>query len=89
MYKRQRTELAIVVAGARRDMGDLDSAIIELEAQNLDPNRKDFEGARLFYAYADALAEAGRTDEAREWFNRSAELDPDELLDSRERVAEL
>lgn len=84
-----RTELAIVVAGARRDMGDLDSAIIELEAQNLDPNRKDFEGARLFYAYADALAEAGRTDEAREWFNRSAELDPDELLDSRERVAEL
>ena len=84
-----RTELAIVVAGARRDMGDLDSAIIELEAQNLDPNRTDFEGARLFYAYADALAAAGRTDEAREWFGRSADLDPDELLDARDRAAEL
>lgn len=84
-----RTELAIVVAGARRDMGDLDAAIIELEAQDLDPSRKDFEGARLFYAYADALAAAGRTDEAREWFNRSADLDPDELLDARDRAAEL
>ncbi|MFD5868774.1 hypothetical protein ACFWGD_09210 [Corynebacterium sp. NPDC060344] len=84
-----RTELAIVVAGARRDMGDVESAIVELEAQNLDPSRTDFEGARLFYAYADALAEAGRTDDAREWFNRSAELDQDELLDARDRAAEL
>ncbi|NMF08010.1 hypothetical protein [Corynebacterium xerosis] len=84
-----RTELAIVVAGARRDMGDLDAAIIELEAQDLDPSRKDFEGARLFYAYADALAAAGRTDEAREWFNRSADLDPDGLLDAGDRAAEL
>ncbi len=84
-----RTELAIVIAGARRDMGDLDGAIIELEAQNLDPTRTDFEGARLFYAYADALVEAGRTGEAREWFDRSAELDPDELLDARERAENL
>lgn len=84
-----KVELAIVVAGARRDMGDLDGALVELEAQNLDPARKDFPGARLFYAYADALVAAGREAEAREWFTNSANADPDELLDSRERLAGL
>jgi tetratricopeptide (TPR) repeat protein len=41
--------------------------------------------ARLFYAYADALYDAGRTDEAREWFGRAAALDPDEDTDAAER----
>ena len=84
-----KTELAIVIAGARRDLGELDEAIVELETQNLDPEREDFEAARLFYAYADALAAAGRTDEAKTWFTRSAKIDEDELLDARERVEEL
>ncbi|MEJ6019807.1 hypothetical protein [Corynebacterium sp. H113] len=84
-----KTELAIVVAGARRDMGQLDAALLELEQENLDPTREDFEAIRLFYAYADALAAAGRTEEAKEWFERSANLDPEEVLDSRDRIDEL
>lgn len=83
------TELAIVVAGARRDLGQIDEAIIELETQDLNPERTDFEAARLFYAYADALLAAGRTEDAKTWFSHSARIDEDEFLDSRERLEEL
>lgn len=82
-------ELAIVVAGARRDLGQLDEAIVELEAQDLNPQREDFSAARLFYAYADALAAAGRTEEAKTWFTHSAKIDVDEFLDARDRIEEL
>lgn len=84
-----RTELAIVVAGARRDMGQLDAAVVELQQENLDPERNDFEAARLFYAYADALNDAGRPEEALEWFERVRSIDHDEFLDADERVREL
>ncbi|MDO4609265.1 tetratricopeptide repeat protein [Corynebacterium sp.] len=84
-----RTELAIVVSGARRDMGDVDAAVMELEALNLDPSREDDEAVRLFYAYADVLLAAGRKDEAVEWFGRSAALDPDGVLDSADRIADI
>jgi tetratricopeptide (TPR) repeat protein len=40
---------------------------------------------RLRYAYADALEAAGRIDEAREWFSKCADLDPDEETDALER----
>ena len=84
-----RTELAIVVSGARRDMGDVDAAVMELEALNLDPSREDDEAVRLFYAYADVLLAAGRKDEAVDWFGRSAALDPDGVLDSADRIADI
>ncbi len=84
-----KTELAIVVAGALRDLGRLDDAIAELETQDLDPRREDFEAVRLFYAYADALAAAKRAEDAIQWFKLSAALDPDEVLDSTERLDEL
>jgi hypothetical protein len=45
--------------------------------------------ARLRYAYADALLEVGRVAEAREWFVRSAEVDPEGSTDAEERVSEL
>ncbi|WP_297455030.1 hypothetical protein [uncultured Corynebacterium sp.] len=84
-----KTELAIVAAGARRDMGQIDEALVELETQDLNPDREDFEAARLFYAYADALVEAGRKDDAKVWFTRCAKIDVDEMLDARERIEEL
>lgn len=84
-----KTELAIVAAGARRDMGQIDEALVELETQDLNPDREDFEAARLFYAYADALAEAGRKDDAKVWFTRCAKIDVDQMLDARERIEEL
>ncbi|MDO5028962.1 MAG: tetratricopeptide repeat protein [Corynebacterium sp.] len=87
--KESKIELAIVAAGARRDMGQIDEALVELETQDLNPDREDFEASRLFYAYADALVEAGRKDEAKVWFTRCAKIDVDELLDARERIEEL
>src|SRR5262249_50145794 len=41
--------------------------------------------SRLFYAYADALYDAGRREEARDWFGRAAALDPEEETDAGER----
>ena len=62
-----KAELAIVAAGARTDLGQLDAAVAELEIAQLDINRAFSYSPRLFRAYADALAAVGRTDEASKW----------------------
>ncbi|WP_235347307.1 hypothetical protein [Arthrobacter sp. SPG23] len=62
-----KVELAIVAAGARTDLGQLDAAVAELEIAQLDMNRAFSYSPRLFRAYADALAAVGRTEEAAKW----------------------
>ncbi|WP_255470939.1 M48 family metallopeptidase, partial [Pseudarthrobacter sp. B4EP4b] len=62
-----KVELAIVAAGARTDLGQLDAAVAELEIPQLDINRAFSYSPRLFRAYADALAAVGRTTEAEKW----------------------
>ena len=47
------------------------------------------EYGRLYYAYADALLEAGREEEARDWFGRAASADVDDETDAAERYEEL
>ncbi|MBE7189652.1 hypothetical protein [Jatrophihabitans endophyticus] len=84
-----RTELFIVVAGARRDLGQLDAALAVLARGGLDRDRPRPGAMRLWYAYADALEAAGRRDEAAQWFAASAALDPDGDLDAAERAADL
>jgi tetratricopeptide (TPR) repeat protein len=84
-----RTELLIVVAGARRDLGQLDAALSVLARGGLDREHPRAGAARLWYAYADILAAAGRTEEAASWFAASAALDPDGELDAAERAAAL
>jgi tetratricopeptide (TPR) repeat protein len=84
-----RAELLIVVAGARRDRGQLDAALSVLARGGLDRDRPRPGAARLWYAYADILAAAGRTEEAASWFAASAALDPDGELDAAERAAAL
>ncbi|HEX4703244.1 MAG TPA: hypothetical protein VH352_14035 [Pseudonocardiaceae bacterium] len=82
-------ELRIVAAGARRDMGELDAAVVALQGPELDPRRRDPWSARLFYAYADNLAATGRTDEAIRWFLNAAQADDDGETDAAERAVEL
>jgi tetratricopeptide (TPR) repeat protein len=82
-------ELRIVAAGARRDMGQLDAAVVALQIPELDPARRDPWSARLFYAYADNLAAAGREEEAIRWFLNAAEADDDGETDAAERAMEL
>jgi hypothetical protein len=58
-----RVELAMVVSGARLDMGDPDAAIAALAGLGTGPV-KTLLAARVAQARADALRAAGRTDEA-------------------------
>lgn len=82
-------ELRIVAAGARRDLGQLDAAVVSLQGPDLNPAKREPWSARLFYAYADNLEAAGRRDEAVKWFLQAAEADENEETDAAERAAEL
>ena len=62
-----KVELAIVAAGARTDLDQLDAAVAELEIPQLDINRAFSYSPRLFRAYAGALSAVGRADEADKW----------------------
>lgn len=84
-----RVELFIVVAGARRDLGQLDAALAVLARGGLDRSRPRPGSARLWYAYADALEAAGKVQEAANWFAASAALDVDGEMDAAERAAAL
>jgi tetratricopeptide (TPR) repeat protein len=82
-------ELRIVESGIRRDQGLLDAAVVALQGPELGGGRIRPEHARLYYAYADALLQAGREDDAREWFGRAAAADVDGETDAAERVEAL
>ncbi|MBN0040095.1 hypothetical protein JN535_07910 [Cellulosimicrobium cellulans] len=60
-----RTELAIVVSGARVDLGELDAALAALEQVPAVGKRGEL-GARVLQARAAVLEVAGRTEEAAE-----------------------
>ncbi|MGH3611826.1 MAG: hypothetical protein ACRDRK_04265 [Pseudonocardia sp.] len=82
-------ELAIVAAGARRDLGEFDSAVVGLQIPELDATRREPWSSRLFYAYADNLLTAGRESEALQWFVHAADVDEDCETDAARRIAEL
>ncbi|WP_246631970.1 hypothetical protein, partial [Pseudonocardia nigra] len=82
-------ELTIVAAGARRDLGELDAAVVSLQIPELDAGRRDPWSARLFYAYADNLLAAGRESDALQWFVHAADADTDGGTDAQRRIAEL
>ncbi|WP_019633694.1 hypothetical protein [Actinomadura atramentaria] len=84
-----RVELRIVESGARRDLEQYDAAVVTLQIPELRDRRLRPWSARLFYAYADALVEAGRDEEASDWFARAAAADRDAETDAAERYAEL
>jgi tetratricopeptide (TPR) repeat protein len=85
----ERVELVIVLAGARRDLGQQDAAVLTLQ----DPARRTTPArpwaARLWYAYADTLLAAGRAEEARSWFEKVVSVDPDGQTDAGDRLLEL
>ncbi len=84
LAKPEEIEMRIVASGARRDLGEFEAAVVTLQCKELKNESEDW-AFRLRYAYADALEAAGRVDEAREWFSKCADLDPDEETDALER----
>jgi len=83
------TELTIVIAGARRDLGQTDAALQLLESEPLNTKARHDWITRLRYAYADTLAAAGRTQEAITWFHRVAGTDTHHTTDAQERLNQL
>ena len=87
--QQERVELVIVLSGARRDLGQVDAAVLTLQ----DPAQRTSAArpwaARLWYAYADALLAAGRTEQARTWFEKTAGVDVDGATDAGDRLLEL
>jgi len=80
-------ELLIVAAGARADMGQNDAAVAMLQIRELTADAPWV--GRLRYAYADSLLTVGRREEAREWFARAVEADPESETDAAERLLDL
>ena len=85
LAKPEEIEMRIVASGARRDLGELDAAVITLTCKELKTENEEW-AVRLRYAYADALNTAGRKEEATEWFGKCAAIDHDELTDAAERA---
>jgi tetratricopeptide (TPR) repeat protein len=82
-------ELTIVEAGARRDRGEVDAALRTLETSHINSKSREPWVARLRYAYADTLLEAGRPTDALAWFHRTEAVDAEAITDAAERAAEL
>lgn len=80
-----QVEVLIVVAGARRDLGQFEAALSVLERAKPDRAHPRTGSSRLWYAYADVLTELGRDEEARTWFAAVAGLDENET-DAAERA---
>ncbi|MCI1257528.1 MAG: hypothetical protein LKG15_12765 [Corynebacterium provencense] len=85
----QRAELAIVVAGAHHDLGHATDAVDVLEPETRARDLPEVTALRVTYAYADALAFAGETGDAREWFRKAEKMDTHGVLDSADRLQEL
>ncbi|WP_240796619.1 hypothetical protein [Streptomyces sp. RFCAC02] len=82
-------EMRLVAAGARRDLGQPDAAVVTLECQELASTAVHPWTARLRYAYADALLAAGREAEARTWFAKALDADQGGVTNASDRLAEL
>jgi len=84
-----RIELLIVVSGARGDLGQAEAAVLALQVSALDTPAVRPWTARLRYAYAAALLAADRPQQARQWFARAAEVDPEGETDAADQLLEL
>jgi tetratricopeptide (TPR) repeat protein len=83
-----RAELAIVAAGARRDLGETRAAVAILRPLATGLSVAPWT-VRVWYAFADALGADGQHAEARRWFEAAAAIDEDGETDAVERVAHL
>lgn len=82
-------ELLLVQAGARADLGQQAAAVAMLRGPAERAKGKGLHVARLRYAFADALLDAGDTAGAATWFARAADADTESATDAFERLEDL
>ena len=82
----ENIELAIVMSGVRRDLGQPDVAVMMLHIPALERATHQPWAARLFYAYAEALLTTGDESGAREWFAKAVDADDDDEIDAADRL---
>ena len=82
----QYVEALLVEAGVRNDLGQHEEAQRVLRTAIAGRVGHRAGGARLRYAYADLLEQAGETAQARDWFAAAAALDTEGDLDAAERA---
>ncbi|HXP22299.1 MAG TPA: proline-rich domain-containing protein [Streptosporangiaceae bacterium] len=87
--RQTQIELRIVESGIRRDQGFPEAAVVVLQIPELTDGRHRPGSARLCYAYADALLDTAREEEARYWFGRAAAADTTGETDAAERADDL
>jgi predicted Zn-dependent protease len=85
----EKIELAMVVSGARLDLGEPQAAVQALNLPALATESPTPTTIRLWYAYADALVAAGRKQDAIEYFGRVVRSDEDETTDAEQRLVDL
>lgn len=89
----EQIEVFLVVAGARRDLGQPDAALATLQRAGVTSEPASGQSAsataRLLYAYADLLAELGQSAEAKSWFERADALDEDDATDAGQRARDI
>lgn len=81
-----RIEFRIVISGARADLKQLEAALATLECPELHSKKQSPSLTRLRYAYANALEQIGRLEEARDWFVKTSLADSEDLTDAAERA---
>jgi tetratricopeptide (TPR) repeat protein len=79
-------EFRIVISGARADLNQLEAALATLECPELHSKKQSPAITRLRYAYANALQQINRLDEARDWFVKTSLSDAEDLTDAAERA---
>jgi tetratricopeptide (TPR) repeat protein len=84
----ERVEMRIVASGARRDLGQFDAAVVTLQCPELRQTDQPWT-ARVRYAYAAALLDAGKPAEAADWFGRAAVADVHGETEAADRLDEL
>lgn len=84
-----RIEFRIVISGARADLNQFEAALATLECPELHSKKQSNAITRLRYAYANALLQLKRYDEARDWFVKTSLSDPDDLTDAAERAVQV
>ena len=77
------------MAGARADMGQVDAALVTLEAPDLTTSPDAAARARMQFAYADLWDRSGDRDKARQWFTSALESDPEDVIGAADRLAAL